>query len=592
MSTIIERLNEILNIKNNIKYAIRNKGVDIPDNTPFAQYPNRIANISGGGGAYDNLYNSMTNNGYNMTGLFAYCQGSALDLTGLDFSKVEAANNMFYNCKTRVILPEQCNTSNLRQAREMFSNFTNGGVYIDLSVFDFSNIQAANNMFFGCNLNNIDIRNINLSLSSLYQKNGMFDSCTGTLDLSNWSIDGITELQEFFRNCMCNKINLTNWITTNIMYMSNVFSYCTNLQELIIPDWDMTNTNNYWSMFNGCNKLNYVDIRNCNGDTVSKLLEQLPNKSEANFGEIELPEGISQDYIDIAMNKYWKPTSLEATPVTNGDISVGMNQIMIGEKTPITLSNCTPWYGNRDNIVFVSSNTDAVIIIDDKAKAVGEGEAQITAINGDTQAVISNNPVTIAVTLTDANPGLIMFKADNLNTDQQNWVMQVNNQEYTSNQLSYDGNVYSINVGAPITQFRMYRNSNITEVVKLNVSNMTRLNEIFYNCITLREIDANNWVTSSITEANSMFGQCTGLEIADISNWDTSGMKGCGCFNGCTSLHTVRMDNCSYDTINMIIGSGDFPRGTIDGVTRTIYCKQANAQGLEAPKGWVFSYVD
>ena len=68
MSTIIEKLNEILAIKNNIKYAIREKGIDIPDYTPFSEYPNYIRNISGGGnsGGGDNGGNNNPGSGSGM----------------------------------------------------------------------------------------------------------------------------------------------------------------------------------------------------------------------------------------------------------------------------------------------------------------------------------------------------------------------------------------------------------------------------------------------------------------------------------------------------------------------------------------------
>jgi surface protein len=594
MSSIVEKLNEINDIKNNIKQAIRDKGVDVVDGTPFAEYPNCIRNISGGNSYYEELYNKRTNNGYTLDGLFAYSRGEeTLDLTGLDFSRVQSAQGMFYKCNSRINIG-QCNTSNLEQAPVMFQYFTNGGAYIDLSVFDFSNVMFAQGMFSGCNLDNIDIRNINLNLSKTRNRFGMFDNCTGTLDLSNWSIDGLTELTEFFMNCKCSKINLTNWATTNITWMNYMFTQCSSLQELIIPSWDMTNAQGYMGMFNNCNNLRYVDVHNCNDNTASKIIEQLPMKSEANYGEIELPEGSSQNIINFAMNKYWKPTSLEATPVTSGDVSVvGINQIMVGEKTSIVLSNCSPWYGTKDNIVFVSSNTDAVVIEGNKAKAVGEGEAQITAIDSTTQATISNNPATITVTLTDANPGLIMFKSSTPNLQNYSYgVMRVNNVDYRTNQLSLIDGIYRLNVGEPITQFKFYQDSNVTEVVKLNVSKVTNMNDMFYKCTSLREIDANNWVTPSVTAAYAMFGFCPNLEIADISNWDTSGMKSTDAFYGSNNLHTLRMDNCSRTTISMITGTGDFPNGTIEGVTRTIYCKESNAAGLTAPNGWVFSYVD
>lgn len=596
MSTIIEKLNEIFNIKNNIKQSIINKGVDVPDNTPFANYPDKINNITGGSGSgsgsgdgsyYESLYNQMTNNGYSMRGLLAYSQAREVDLIGLDFSNMEDARYMFYNCNARINLG-QCDTSNLRMTMSMFDGFTNGNNYIDISVFDFSNVTEPHSMFANSNVNYIDVRNINLDFSKIYNAEHLFSGCGGdTLDLSNWNITGLTNMGNMFYNCQCKAINLTGWATNNVENMGNLFWGCSNLQELIIPNWDMTNVQNYWSMLDGCNNLRYVDIRNCNADTVSKIIEQLPNKSEANYGEIELPEGSSQDFINMAMNKYWKPTSLEVTPVTSGDLSIGLNQIMIGEKTLITLSNCTPWYGTRDNIVFVSSNTDAVIIEGNKAKAVGIGEAQIIAINSATQETISNNPVTISVTEIDANPGLIMFKANDLNIEREIWIGQVNNQEYNSRQLSYDNGVYSLDVGAPITQLRFYENSNISEIVKLNMSSMTNLQEVFYNCTNLEYVDANNWVNANTTQVHHLFTNCTNLKELDISNWDAGHLGYINYVMGCTNLNVIRMDNCSNATIRKAI-DGDFPRNNVG----TIYCKRANAEGIQAPGNWSFSYID
>lgn len=591
--SMIDDLNRINNIKHEIRTAIADKGVEIGYNTPFADYPNCIRNISGGSGGsyYEELYNKRTNNGYTLDGLFAYSRGGeTLDLTGLDFSRVQTAQYMFQNCKSRINIG-QCNTSNLKQAQSMFQGFTNGGAYIDLSVFDFSNVMAAQGMFSGCNLDNIDIRNVNLNFSKVRNRTGIFNNCTGTLDLSNWSIDGLTELREFFMNCMCSKINLTNWTTTNIMLMNYMFTQCSSLQELIIPNWDMTNAQNYIGMFNNCNNLRYVDIRNCNADTVSKIIGQLPNKSKANFGEIELPEGASEDIINSAMSKYWKPTSLEATPVTNGELSAVSKSLVIGEKTTLKLINCVPWYGTKDNIVFETSDPDKIIIEGNKAKAIGAGHAYIYARDNTTQATISEGPLVIYVAETDEDPGLIIFEAAS-EINPEYGVMQVNNQEYRGNQITYHNinEVYMLDVGAPITQIRFYQDSNISEIVKLNMSSMTYYQETFWGCTNLEYVDANNWVNENTTRVNHLFSNCTGLKEVDISNWnaENSSLSYINAFMGCTSLHTIRMDNCNNTTIRKVIINGDFPSSN----KGTIYCKRANAEGLTAPGNWQFSYID
>jgi surface protein len=66
---------------------------------------------------------------------------------------------------------------------------------------------------------------------------------------------------------------------------------------------------------------------------------------------------------------------------------------------------------------------------------------------------------------------------------------------------------------------------------------------------------------------------------------------------GCNSLHTLRLDNCSNATISKIINESGMPTEPIidlntgQETTRKIYCKEENAAGLTAPNGWEFSYV-
>ena len=165
--------------------------------------------------------------------------------------------------------------------------------------------------------------------------------------------------------------------------------------------------------------------------------------------------------------------------------------------------------------------------------------------------------------------------------------------------------------------------SNLTslDVSNFNTSNVTIMNSMFDGCSKLTSLDVSNFNTSKVTSMQYMFRNCSSLITLDLSNFDTSyvtntGQMFYGCpkltsldlrnfdlnkctsssacsimFYNCTSLHTIRLDNCDNYTINKIITSSSFPTGTISGVTRKIYCKQANASGLTAPTNWTFSYV-
>ena len=162
-----------------------------------------------------------------------------------------------------------------------------------------------------------------------------------------------------------------------------------------------------------------------------------------------------------------------------------------------------------------------------------------------------------------------------------------------------------------------------------NTSNVTDMCHMFSNCRSLTSVDASSWNTSNVTDMSYMFSNCDELTTLDLSNFDTSkvthmwGMfRNCskltsldlrkfdisnifnmyyldGMFDGCQSLLVLRLDNCSNDTIDKIITHGSLPTGMVNDVpgvgtaTRKLYCKRANARGLEErlPDGWEFVYV-
>jgi surface protein len=141
-----------------------------------------------------------------------------------------------------------------------------------------------------------------------------------------------------------------------------------------------------------------------------------------------------------------------------------------------------------------------------------------------------------------------------------------------------------------------------TNLVSVNTedwdtSNVISMDSMFQRCTSLTQLNLSNFDTSNLFIMNNMFDSCISLTTLNLSNWDATlvyapDLDMIYMFYGCTALHTLRLDNCNNDTISKIIASSGFPTGTIEGITRTIYCKEENAAGLTAPNGWVFSYVD
>ena len=629
MSTA-DKLNKLLKTKQAIKQAIIDKGVDVNDNTVFADYPNKIAAIESGGGNpyYEDLHMQRTNDGANMKGLFYYCNSPELDLSRLDTSKVTDMSYMFGYCSSQINI-DGWDTSEVTNASYMLQSFTGS---IDLTKLDFSSVTNVSNMFNYANLDNIILTGLKFPSATSYDN--MFNNAKATtLDLSSWDISHVKNMNSMFQSSGAQKIDLTGWKTTNVTNMSTMFNYVSNLIELIIPDWDMTNvtsSNNFFNSSSSSTKaLMLIDLSRSNDTTITKIASYLPTRTTTTFGEVIIPADSSQASIDALIAKYWKPVG-PRIDIISCEVTPELDEVKPGKSTKLYAGNCEPWYGDNglEAIEFISSNESVATIDGDIVTATGvEGTTEITVRNINTQEVISE-PKVFSVSETDSYPNVIKLKGTNAPTSSNyiyvNGTSSSNKVLLSAMNYNPASGIYTYDVGAPITSivFDGYGSANYantcTEVVKFNTSNIismermfqftniTSLNVsdwdtsnianmgyIFNNCDLLTELDLSNWDTGKVTTMAYMFNSCDLLTSLDIRNFDTSKVSNISSmFNGCNKLHTLRLDNCNNNTISKIIKSGNFPTSVIEGVTRKIYCKEENAAGLTPPTNWVFEYIE
>lgn len=83
-----------------------------------------------------------------------------------------------------------------------------------------------------------------------------------------------------------------------------------------------------------------------------------------------------------------------------------------------------------------------------------------------------------------------------------------------------------------------------------NTSNVTDMRYMFHECSSLASLDLSNWNTSSVIYMESMFNGCTSLtSLGDLSNWNTSNATNMNSmFQSCSSLTSLDLSN--WDTSN------------------------------------------
>ena len=93
----------------------------------------------------------------------------------------------------------------------------------------------------------------------------------------------VTDMTYMFYNCsQLTQLDLSNWDTSSVTNMSYMFRDCSQLTQLDVSNWDTSNVTSVSNMFNNCPNLRKIKI--LNQQTLSKLIEQLPIKSETNKG--------------------------------------------------------------------------------------------------------------------------------------------------------------------------------------------------------------------------------------------------------------------------------------------------------------------
>lgn len=84
------------------------------------------------------------------------------------------------------------------------------------------------------------------------------------------------------------------------------------------------------------------------------------------------------------------------------------------------------------------------------------------------------------------------------------------------------------------------------DISKLNTSNVTDMNNMFYACYA-EELDVSNFKTSNVTNMNNMFEYCVNITSLDVSNFDISNVTDISrMFYSCRNL--TSLDLSSFDT--------------------------------------------
>ena len=118
----------------------------------------------------------------------------------------------------------------------------------------------------------LDLSNFNTS--NVTNMQFMFVMCTSltSLDLSNFNTSNVTDMQGMFRECSSlTSLDLSNFNTTNVTNMTRMFSGCSSLTSLDLNGFNTSKVTNMSEMFYYCSSLTNLDLNNFNTSNVTNM---------------------------------------------------------------------------------------------------------------------------------------------------------------------------------------------------------------------------------------------------------------------------------------------------------------------------------
>ena len=317
-----------------------------------------MSNMFGGCNALTtvNISNFSTSNVTDMSGMFGGCSNlPSLNVTHFNTSKVTNMSSMFSYCsKLKTLDLSNFDVSNVAKFDKMFAS-TYELETLNISGWDINPNASFTNMFEGSGVKTIIMNNCSCSTISLIEtilENAyksdveiVYDSCTDTSgstsgdtettpcsDVLSFSFnsstckftigsktytastspytttlstlgvtsfystnsmffdqkiteihsfpctDKINNMQGMFEGCsQLKELDLSGWDVSNVMNMYCMFLSCYNLITLNLSGWDMGYVRNIDSMFEGCYSLNIIYAYGCDSVTLDKLNSVKPS---------------------------------------------------------------------------------------------------------------------------------------------------------------------------------------------------------------------------------------------------------------------------------------------------------------------------
>lgn len=401
------------------------------------------------------------------------------------------------------------------------------------------------------------------------------------LDLSNYNTSNVTSMYQMFTSSsFLTTLNIKNWDVSKVTTMQQMFNACTGLTELDLSGWDVTSVTDFGSMFARCFSLKTIDVTGWNtlnsgtghsDKPIFGVKSTIPKNNSsiyANLEELVVGEDCSDEQYE------WWCARLEESGIDCNVIkykniettsTLTFNWTYTGNSQPTFYTQNSA----SDNTFYTATtNPYTVDIAEDQDKIVlhNLNVVEISSLPNDRSwrgiainNFIGNNLVLKDIDLTKATrlySDLMISSAPTSSSIDLSGLKlsdTVDMSDYNSPKVNtlimddwYFNNVYSIFNGNNVLKNLSLKN--------VNTSNVTDMNHMFYNCSGLTSIDLSSFDTSNVTDMSYMFYSCSGLTSLELSNFNTENVKNLSrMFQLCSNITSLDLSGWNTSKVTDMI---------------------------------------
>ena len=346
--------------------------------------------------------------------------------------------------------------------------------------------KKSNEMFFSKSdeqkiKNILEIDLSNFDTSEVTNMSNMFYGMSNltTLNVSHFNTSKVTDMSLMFHDVRnLTSLNLSNFDTSKVTDMHNMFYGMSNLTTLNLSNFDTSKVASMGLMFYGMSNVTALDLSNFDTSKVTNMGNMF--SSMTNLTSLNL-------------------SSFNTSEVTN----MGFMFYGIPNLTSLDLSN------------FDTSKTT-------KMSFMFYGMRNLTALN---LSSFNTSQVTDMSGMFSSMPSLTSLNLSNFDTSN---VTDMHNMFYDTSNLT------TLNLS------------------NFDTSKVTDMNYMFHNTSSLTSLNLPNFDTSKVTNMEAMFSDMSGLTSLDLSNFDTSQVT------NMENMFSLRDEDKLNDKLETIYVNNDF----------------------------------